>query len=785
MIIPKKPVSDPTLLARMNMKNLLNLIGLLAIICMSASGAMASSHREAPLISTDPLADNTDVYAFKSPVNKENIVLIANYIPFEHPAGGPNWYSFGENIRYEIHVDNNAATPGADIVYRFTFKKMNEDPSTFFLIRLGKENLKTTYTCERSTDGGQSFSTIVSNGIVPPPNIGPRSINSTPVGLGSEYNALVDKAIMTASTGEKIFAGPVDDPFFVDLGGIFDLGNVRKSGARDGVAKFNCHSIVIEVPVATLQKGHKTVAEASNILDPDYVIGVYASSSRKKITTLYNGGDVGYDGDWVQVSRLGMPLTNEAVIPVGMKDKWNATSPANDLQFAKYFTNPELALYMDDSQFGGAVPGLAALRIQSKSLGSFDFRNGKMGLYGLKGNAALDGTALSEAAFGSVLLPDATSPRAVDILPIFYTGVPNLPPYQLATGKGGNPLAAGKPFIHNFLPTFGDWLRLNMAVPATPRNDPKFSSLGLVQAAALGLTDPAYNSNKDLQWIPNMDGFPNGRRLEDDVTTIELQAVGGVVLAAVGLWYDDFVPGTSTSPVTPNLVNVLSFNAGVTKNDTTLKWNFPYLQNPWPGFRGPGYEGPKPGGTEPLAVMIKNFDCLTGGFQFGHTGGVPGNEVEYSCAGVVNGGWGPSDSRVVESELFKDNNSSGVLWLKARYVGDPSSEVTAKFDFRAYCGSNSMRRAAPEADESSVSLRAVVMGNPSNSEDVVIEIRGAAGKAVRLDLANSKGQMIGQQHIGKAVANERRVVKLNGQPGIYYLRVMTADDRYTVKILRR
>lgn len=785
MIIPKKPVSDPTLLARMNMKNLLNLIGLLAIICMSASGAMASSHREAPLISTDPLADNTDVYAFKSPVNKENIVLIANYIPFEHPAGGPNWYSFGENIRYEIHVDNNAATPGADIVYRFTFKKMNEDPSTFFLIRLGKENLKTTYTCERSTDGGQSFSTIVSNGIVPPPNIGPRSINSTPVGLGSEYNALVDKAIMTASTGEKIFAGPVDDPFFVDLGGIFDLGNVRKSGARDGVAKFNCHSIVVEVPVATLQKGHKTVAEASNILDPDYVIGVYASSSRKKITTLYNGGDVGYDGDWVQVSRLGMPLTNEAVIPVGMKDKWNATSPANDLQFAKYFTNPELALYMDDSQFGGAVPGLAALRIQSKSLGSFDFRNGKMGLYGLKGNAALDGTALSEAAFGSVLLPDATSPRAVDILPIFYTGVPNLPPYQLATGKGGNPLAAGKPFIHNFLPTFGDWLRLNMAVPATPRDDPKFSSLGLVQAAALGLTDPAYNGNKDLQWIPNMDGFPNGRRLEDDVTTIELQAVGGVVLAAVGLWYDDFVPGTSTSPVTPNLVNVLSFNAGVTKNDTTLKWNFPYLQNPWPGFRGPGYEGPKPGGTEPLAVMIKNFDCLTGGFQFGHTGGVPGNEVEYSCAGVVNGGWGPSDSRVVESELFKDNNSSGVLWLKARYVGDPSSEVTAKFDFRAYCGSNSMRRAAPEADESSVSLRAVVMGNPSNSEDVVIEIRGAAGKAVRLDLANSKGQVIGQQHIGKAVANERRVVKLNGQPGIYYLRVMTADDRYTVKILRR
>ncbi|WP_405513257.1 DUF4331 family protein [Spirosoma sp. KNUC1025] len=159
--------------------------------------------------------------------------------------------------------------------------------------------------------------------------------------------------------------------------------------------------------------------------------------------------------------------------------------------------------------------------------------------------------------------------------------MPNLKPYQLATGKAGNPLAAGKPFIHNFLPTLGDMLRLNMAVPATPRNDPRFSSLGLVQAAVLGLTDATYG-NTSLQFIPNMDGFPNGRRLEDDVTTIELQAVGGVVLAAIGLWYDDFVAGGS--PVTPQLLKVLSFNAGVTKNDTTLKAEFPYVQTPWRGY---------------------------------------------------------------------------------------------------------------------------------------------------------------------------------------------------------
>jgi hypothetical protein len=124
-------------------------------------------------------------------------------------------------------------------------------------------------------------------------------------------------------------------------------------------------------------------------------------------------------------------------------------------------------------------------------------------------------------------------------------------------------------------------LRLNMAVPPTPRNDPNFNSLGLVYAAVLGLTNPTYNADTSLQFIPNMDGFPNGRRLEDDVTRIELQAVGGVVLAAVGLWYDDYT-GTG-SPVTPDLVNVLSYSTGVNANDTSFKTAFPYVQTPWSG----------------------------------------------------------------------------------------------------------------------------------------------------------------------------------------------------------
>jgi len=553
----------------------------------------ASSHREAPLISNDPLADNTDVYAFRSPDDPNTITIIANYIPFESPEGGPNYYTFGSNIRYEIHIKNKANTSGDDITYRFTFSSTNEDPSTFFNIRLGKQNLKTTYICEKSTDGGRTFTTIIMNGVVPPANIGPRSIEDGTVGLGTSYDALAQQAIGSAMSGEKIFCGPVDDPFFVDLAGAFDAGNFRPEGNTtnapiDGLNRFNVHTIAIKVPINLLQKDGKGVSQASNILDPDYVIGVWASASRRQIQTLYSDG-VAFDGGYVQVSRLGMPLVNEAIIPSGMKDRWNATTPYNgeDLQFAKYFTNPELALYMDDSQFGGAVPSLNALRIQSKALGSFDFRNGKAGLAGLKGNSALAGTALSEAAFGGVLLPDAKSPRAVDILPIFYTGVPNLAPYQLASGKNGNPLAVGKPFINNFLPTLGDMLRLNMAVPPTPRNDPKFSSLGLVGAAVLGLTDPMYAGNKDLQFIPNMDGFPNGRRLEDDVTTIELQAVGGVVLAAVGLWYDDFTPGVTASPVTPKLGSVLGFTAGPTKNDAPFKTGFPYMASPWRGFDYP------------------------------------------------------------------------------------------------------------------------------------------------------------------------------------------------------
>ena len=567
------------------------LFAFLAIPFLGGS-VLGSSHREAPLIANDPLADNTDLYAFRSPDDPNTVTIIANYIPAEFKEGGPNYYGFGEDIRYEIHIDNDVDVAGDEIIYRFTFSKVNEDPTTFFNIRLGQENNKTSYLMEKSVDGGTTFSTVIPLGTVPPPNIGDRSINDPVLGLNSNYQALMTNALATATTGEEVFCGPVDDPFFVDLGGIFDLGDSPRQNnnniVRDGLAKFNVHTIAIKIPIASLQKTGQPVSSAVNILDGDYVIGVWASASRMATRTLNTNGTTSYSGNWIQVSRLGMPLTNEAVVPVGMKDYWNSLSPYDELAdtiLDEYFYNPELALYMDDAQFGGAVPAMASLRVQKNSLGTYNFGNGNDGLFPLKGNVALAGTALDDAVFGTLLLPKSGSPRSVDLWPIFHTGVPNLEPYQLATGKPtGNPLATGKPFINNFLPNGGDMLRLNMAVPVTPRNDPNFSSLGLVQAAVLGLTDTTYtNSGTALQFIPNMDGFPNGRRLEDDVTRIEMQAVGGVVLAAIGLWYDDYDVATSTTPVTNFLVNTLNYSTGVEENDTTFQTTFPYVQAPWRG----------------------------------------------------------------------------------------------------------------------------------------------------------------------------------------------------------
>ena len=593
----------------------------------------ASSHREAPLISDDPLADNTDVYAFRS---GNSIAIYANFIGVEDPEGGPNFVHFAEDVRYEIHVKNRTSVGALgsatdDITYRFTFARTNEDPSTFFNIRLGSENLRNRYTLEKSTNGGQSFTTIVTNGEVPQANIGPRS-NASGVGINEDYEAATVAAVTTASTGESVFAGPRDDAFFVDLGGVFDLGNVRQqfgtdpanpNNARDGLAGKNVHTAALLIPISTLQKDGLTAAQADNILDSDFVIGVWASASRPQIRTLSTDGTKPtVSGPFVQVSRLGMPLVNEAIIPVGMKDLFNATTPyqAREQEFVRFFVNPELALYMGNGAFGAAVPNLSDdLRIPTNSYpaigdpdsdgqNGFNFTNGQDGVFDLvQGIVAgtVPASAINGTAFAVPLRPlDPSSPtalaadnqpRRVDLFPIFYFGVPNLSPYQLATGKTAGPLSAGKPFINNFLPITsvpgdglygGDMLRLNMSTPTTDRSSTEFrdwARLGLLRAAAIGLTVPAFN-NTTLEFIPHMDGFPNGRRLEDDVTGIELQAVGGAVLAAVGLPQDDATAANYSDLASPFLIDNLSFLAGPTRNDIPLRTSFPFLANPHRGY---------------------------------------------------------------------------------------------------------------------------------------------------------------------------------------------------------
>ncbi len=607
-------------------------VGFLALGLAAPQLSDASSHREAPVIATDPLADNTDVYAFRDPNSPDDVVLVANYIPLELPSGGPNYHQFGWNVRYEIHVKNqtSAGALGSatdDITYRFTFRIFHEDgQGTFFKIRLGQENVKATYTMEKSTDGGQSFQTVISDGFVPPPNVGPRSIQDPVLGLGTTYEQLTQQAITTASSGETVFVGPRDDPFFVDLGATFDVGNLRDTFCddpanpaciRDDVAGFNTHSIVLRVPIEDLQKDGLGPDDAENVLDGDFVIGVWASASRPRIRTFSpESGRIAYSGPWAQVSRLGMPLVNEVIIPVGLKDKWNATSPYDRREqgFVSYFANPELALYMGNGTFGPAVPNLSDdLTIPTNSYpaigdvdgdGSvgFDFNNGADGVFDL----VQAGVDLSGTAFAVPLRPNGTGspsalagqgePRRVDLLPIIYFGVPNLIPYQLATGKDGGPLSTGKPFVNNFLPITetpggglwgGDMLRLNMAVPPTDRSSAAFTDLGsegLLGAAVLGLTSPAFNQTEDLEFIPNMDGFPNGRRLEDDVTRISLQAIGSIVLTAVGLPEDDAVAADYSDLLSEDFLAELGFVAGPTANDIALRPDFPYLANPQRGY---------------------------------------------------------------------------------------------------------------------------------------------------------------------------------------------------------
>lgn len=473
-----------------------------------------SSHKEAPGISGDPAADNTDVYAFVSPDAPTTVTLIANFVPLEDPAGGPNFFEFGDDVLYEIHIDNNG-DGAADITYQFRFTSSLQNPNTF-LYNTGpiasltdpNWNRRQVFTVTRVAGGTTTLGTNLS---CPPCNIGP---SSTP-----NYLALANAAIHDLGGGRTVFAGQRAEGFYVDLGAIFDLGTLRPvqdlhlshMPAAPGInatAAKNINSIALRVPKTDLTAGGAAGTDPAQATSK---IGVWATASRQ-LTKMFNtDGSQTNAGAFVQISRLGNPLINEVVIPVGKKDLFNAQPPANDgpagNNFVQYVDHPELATLLP-VLYPGVFPKLQAL---------------------VASNAVRD-----------------------DLDAILLTGIPaNVIPGFQGTFTGA---------------TKAEMLRLNMGYAPTTSNP---SNLGLL--------------GNDLA------GFPNGRRVFDDVTTIELRAIAG---ATYPLTHPDYVPDAAAGQITQGLT---SSNADVTANNTVHYLStFPYLGTPHDGYHNPANNNPAP-----------------------------------------------------------------------------------------------------------------------------------------------------------------------------------------------
>jgi len=415
----------------------LTAIGLAVAHSGGPGAATASSHREAPLISEDPTADNTDLYAFVSPDKPSTATIISNWIPGEDPAAGPNYYTFSPTARYDIYADTNGDGK-PDITWQFRFKDL---PSQFFL-----GNTQQSYTVTKIVGGKSS---VVGSGLLTPPdNIGPRS---TP-----NYDALAAQGIHSLSDGSTIFAGQRDDPFFADVGAIFDLVAIREGtgangGGKDFLAGYGVHSIALQVPKSMLDNGG------------NHVVGFWAATDRQKVQVVNGKAKT----KWVQVSRLGNPLINEVLIPTDKKDYWNSQSPAQDKQFQQYYTNPILAAVLEKlyPQFG----------------------------------------------------PFQQSGRS-DLVQVLLTGIPKL------NETGTTP---------------ADELRLNLSIPPDPAGQE--NRLGVIGG------DNA--------------GYPNGRRLGDDVIDIDERVVGGALIG-----------------------HSLPLGDGVDGNDVPFLPTFPYVAAPFSGY---------------------------------------------------------------------------------------------------------------------------------------------------------------------------------------------------------
>ncbi|MGI8610554.1 MAG: DUF4331 domain-containing protein [Candidatus Dormibacteria bacterium] len=331
--------------------------GFALAVPLTSLPAAASSHREAPTIATDPSADSTDVYAFTSPEKQDSVTLIANSYPFEIPAGGPNFYPFSDDVKYDIHVDN-VGDAADHIVFSYTFTKhINSVTDQTFLYNTGlmtfngsgytNWNETETYNLDMTVNG--TTTRIGSNVLVPPNNVGPHS-----VGTPTAYDALAKAAVTTLPNGVKTFAGQRTDGFFVDLGATFDLLGVNPAGGVNVLNGLNVNELAVQVP--------KSMLEGPS---GDHVIGVWTTNSRKSIQTL-SAGSKSSSGNYQQVSRLGNPLVNEAVVQLKYKDAFNAAAPAGDgalpAEFLNRVSDPELAklfraLHLDDNAPQGAAFG--------------------------------------------------------------------------------------------------------------------------------------------------------------------------------------------------------------------------------------------------------------------------------------------------------------------------------------------------------------------------------------------------------------------------------------------
>jgi hypothetical protein len=471
-----------------------------------------SSHREAPEISKDPAADNADVYAFVSPDAPSTVTLISNFVPLQDPPGGPNFFEFGDDVRYSIYIDNDGdGVP--EIAYVFSFYTRLRNPNTFLYntgpitsLASTNWNRRQFYSVTRvegdDTTAYQAAShhpshhahhklkaRVLARGLASPPcNIGPRS---TP-----NYAALGQEAVHTLSGGVKVFAGQRTDGFYVDLGAIFDLADLRPfqhlhlipspdALGVDATKTLNIHTIALQVPISDLTANGSV---PKNVLSSSSVIGVWSAASRRKVRMISKSSNGSESGPWVQVSRLGNPLFNEVIVPLGEKDRWNRLSPSADKAFLKYVQHPEVAKLLPQL-YPNVFPNLAGL----------------------------------------------SSARA-DLVAILLTGLPNgvVPGFTNYSGK-----------------VYADQLRLNLAIPPTTTNPSRYGLLG---------NDVA--------------GFPNGRRVFDDIVSIELRAIAGATYPLVEKNYKaDAAAGLLTEGLAPA--------------PNRYQATFPYLAPPQDGFDTP------------------------------------------------------------------------------------------------------------------------------------------------------------------------------------------------------